>query len=522
MQQNRYEWLNKPPQSYWLTPSDQPGHPSLEQDIDAEVAVVGGGLAGITTAYLLMREGLRPVLLEADRLLFGTTGHTTGKITSQHDLVYDRLMTQIGREKARQYAFANESAIHEMERIVGELAIDCDFMKQSAYIYTQCEETIDKISKEVKAAIDCGIQAEYIEKIPFSIKIRAGVRFDGQAQFHPRKYALALADALRRGGCPIYENTRVVDIESDEAGYVLTTGEGKRVKAGKVVIASHYPFYNKHALYFARIYVERSYLLAARVKEPYPGGMYLSADDPPRTIRCQPSAEGMLTILGGENHKAGQSPDTMAHYRAIVDFAMEHFTVEDIPYFWSAQDCITLDEIPYAGLYASDMPDLYVMTGFRKWGMTNSTAAAMLVRDLIVHGRCDWKDVYRPSRVNLAASAKNAVVENANVAAKLMEGKLETLPDDVDVPRGCGKIVDHDGYRAGAYRDMDGKLHVVDTTCTHMGCEVEWNSAEKSWDCPCHGSRFDIDGNVIEGPAVRALNSGKSLNTVEKLVKDEY
>jgi glycine/D-amino acid oxidase-like deaminating enzyme/nitrite reductase/ring-hydroxylating ferredoxin subunit len=522
MQDNRYAWLQKPPQSYWLTPPEQKEYPALQGDIRAEVAVVGGGLAGITAAYLLMREGVRPVLLEADRILFGTTGHTTGKITSQHDLIYDKLQTQVGREQARQYAAANEAAIAEIARIVGEHKIDCDFAREPAYVYAEKEENIETIDNEVKAALDCGIRAEYVEKIPFSIAIKAAVRFDGQARFHPRKYALALAEELTRGGCPIYERTRVVGLEDGRDGYVLTTGSGPQVTAKKVVIASHYPFYNKHALYFARIYVERSYLLAVKAKEPYPGGMYISLEDPVRSLRCQPAAEGMLTLVGGENHKAGQSPDTRAHYRALVDFAAEHFTVEDIPFYWSAQDCMTLDDIPYAGQYASDKPGLYVATGFKKWGMTNSTASAMLIRDLIVRGCSDWEEVYGPSRINLVASAKNAVVENANVASNLLEGKLAPLPEEVDVERGGGKIVEHDGHRAGAYRDMDGKLHVVDTTCTHMGCEVNWNSAEKSWDCPCHGSRFDVDGNVIEGPAVRALNRGKSLNTIEKLVKDEY
>lgn len=517
-----YSCLDRPTQSYWLTSSEQKNYPKLTKDIRADIVIIGGGIAGITTAYLLMREGLKPVVLEADRILFGTTGHTTAKITSQHDLIYDKIRKKIGQEQARQYAAANEAAIAKIAHIVDELKIDCDFEHQSAYVYTEKDETIQTINDEVQAAVDCGIKAEYVEKIPFSIDIKAAIRFEGQAQFHPRKYLLALADALKKAECAIYEQTRVVDLESDNGGYRLTTGDGKRIKADRVIIASHYPFFNKHALYFARLYVERSYLIAIRAKEPFPGGMYINADDPVRSLRCQPSEQGVLTLIGGESHKAGQSTDTQAHYRALLDFATQHFTVEDVPYHWSAQDCITLDDIPYSGLYASDLPNLYIATGFRKWGMTNSTASAMLIRDLIVHGKSDWEDVYQPSRINLAVSARTAIVENANVGVNLLEGKLAVLPEDVDVNPGEGKIVEHEGHRAGAYRDMDGNLHVVDTTCTHMGCEVNWNSAEKSWDCPCHGSRFDIDGNVIEGPAIRALNCGKSLNTVAKLLKDEY
>ena len=522
MLNNKYSWLEKPSQSYWLTPADQKKYPKLKDDIKTDVVIVGGGITGITTAYLLMCEGLKPIVVEADRILFGTTGHTTAKITSQHDLIYSKLQKTIGNEFARQYAEANESAIAQITKIVGDLSIDCDFMHQSSYVYTEKDYTIETINEEVQAALDCGIKAEYVEEIPFSIDIKAAVRFDGQAQFHPRKYLLALADALEKTDCQIFERTTVVDLEEHDGNYTLTTGDDKHIQADTVVIASHYPFFNKHALYFARLYVERSYLMAVRAKEPYPGGMYISADDPVRSLRCQPSAEGMLTLIGGESHKTGQSEDTLAHYRALADFATEHFTVEDIPYFWSAQDCITLDDIPYSGQYSSDKPNLYIATGYRKWGMTNSTASAMLIRDLIVHGRSAWGEVFNPSRTNLAASVRSAIVENANVAVNLLEGKFASIPDDVEIARGEGTVFEHEGRRAGAYRDMDGNLHIVDTTCTHMGCEVNWNSAEKSWDCPCHGSRFDVDGNVIEGPAIRGLNSGKSVNTIEKLIKDEY
>ena len=519
---NNYRFLREPSQSYWLTPSDQPSFPVLKSGRKADLVIIGGGIAGITLAYLLKQAGIDTLLLEADRLVFGTTGHTTAKITSQHELIYDKLINKVGWEQAQQYADANEAAIHEIEGIVAALSIDCDLKPQHAVIYTEREKNIEKIDKEVKAAIDLGIKAEYIEKIPFSIPIKAGVRFEGQAQFHPRKYLLGLVDHIAGHGCTIHEHTKVVDIESTPDGYELKTGNGAKVRAERVVIASHYPFFNKHGLYFARLYVERSYILAIQAKEQYPGGMYINAEEPTRSLRSQASADGELILVGGENHKSGQSEDTLRHYRALADFADQHFSVQDIPFHWSTQDCMTLDGIPYTGHYTSETPNLYVTTGYGKWGMTNSMASAMILRDLIVHGRSDWQGVYSSSRFNVTASMKNVLVENANVAANLLEGKLSPLPDSVDIKPGEAKIIDIDGHRAGAYRDKDGHVHVVDTTCTHMGCEVNWNSAEKSWDCPCHGSRFDIYGKVIEGPALRNLNSGKSVNTVEKLVKDEF
>ena len=522
MQNDLYDILKKEPQSYWLTPPEQPGYEALKGDLSAEVAIVGGGIAGITLAYLLYKEGLRPVVLEANRILFGTTGHTTAKITAQHDLIYDKITAQFNKDFAQQYATANESAIREIEKTVRALDIDCDFEPQSAFVFAREEGNIRKIRDEVKAASELGIKAEYVESIPFGIPIKAGIRFDHQAQFHPRKYLLALAKYIVEKGCSIYERSPVVDLEENDGAYTLKTADGGKVRAQTVVIASHYPFFNKAGMYFARLYVERSYLIAIRAREEYPGGMYISLEVPIHSLRSQRSGQGMLTLVGGAAHKSGQCEDTRQNYRSLIDFATKHFTVEDIPFHWSAQDCMTLDGIPYAGHFTSDTPNLYVATGFGKWGMTNATASAMLIRDLITRGRSEWEDVYDPSRFDLASSIKNMVVENANVAVNLVKGKLEPLPEDMDLAPGEGKVVNRDGRRVGVFKDDDGSLHVVDTTCTHMGCELNWNSAEKSWDCPCHGSRFTYDGEIIEGPAVRPLNSGKSVNTIEKLIKDEF
>lgn len=519
---NQYDCLNRLPYSFWLTPPEQPGYPALKQDMKADVVIVGGGITGITLAYLLLKEGIRPVILEADRILFGTTGHTTAKITSQHNLIYDKIRTKFSLDHAQQYATANETAIREIEKIVSDLHIDCDFEQQSAYVYTQEDQNIQKICDEVKTASQLGIRAEYIESIPFNIPIKAGVRFDNQAQFHPRKYLLALAKYLTEKGCSIYERSRVIDLEETAGTYTLKTGNGSQIQAQRVIIASHYPFFNKAGFYFARIYVERSYVLAVKTREEYPGGMYINVEEPTRSLRSQPSDQGRLTLVGGGNHKSGQAEDTRQYYRELVDFATKHFTVEDIPFHWSTQDCMTLDGIPYAGHFTSDTPNLYVATGFGKWGMTNSMASAMLIRDLIVQGHCEWEEVYSPSRFVLSASIKNLFAENTNVAVNLIKGKLSPLPKDINLQIGECQVFKNDGYRAGAYKDSEGKLHVVDTTCTHMGCEVNWNSAEKSWDCPCHGSRFNYDGEVIEGPALRSLNAGKSVNTIEKLVEDEF
>lgn len=514
--------FNNLPQSYWIASTPAYNYSALEEDIKVHIAIVGGGIAGISCAYLLSKEGEKPVILEADHILQGTTGHTTAKITSQHDLIYDKIKNQMSFEFAQEYAIANEFSIHLIEKISNELNIDCDLQSESAYVYTNRDEYIEKINKEAETAESLGIKAAVIDKIPFNIPIKAALRFDNQAQFHPRKYLLKLAEEIIKNGCGIYEQTRAVHMEKNNDSYIITTGQGKKVTSDIVIIASHYPFYNKKGMYFTRIYTERSYVLAVKSKEKYPGGMYLSYEDPGRSLRSIKTDNGELIMIGGESHKTGQGEDTTKHYQTLAEFADNIFTVEDIPYRWSAQDCMPLDDLPYAGRYSPDTPNLYIATGFKKWGMTNSTASAMILKDLILKGESSWQDVYNPSRSTILAQTKNFIVENLNVAGQLIDGKLATKPDDTEIKTGEGKVILKDGKRVGAYRDEKDNMHFVNTTCTHMGCELNWNSAERTWDCPCHGSRFSVDGNIIEGPAVRTLKDDKDTNTIQKLFKENF
>lgn len=517
----KQEILTKPPQSYWMASTPETNYPILQKDLKVDVAIIGGGITGILCAYLLSNKGLNIAIFEADHILQGTTGHTTAKITSQHGLIYSKIKNQISEEFAKQYADANESAIRMYKKIANELNIQCDLVPQSAYIYTLQDQYISKIKDEATIADSLGIKATYLEELPLPFTVKAAVRFDDQAQFHPLKFLLPLAKEIANSGNQIFERTRIIDIE-DQSDYVLMTDQGKKVTAEKLIIASHYPFYNKPGLYFTRIYPERSYVVAINAKENYPGGMYITAEEPGRSIRSQSSDDGQLIFVGGEHHKTGQGDDTIKHYEALVDYANETFTVEGIPYRWSTQDCMTLDGIPYVGHYTSDTPNMYIATGYGKWGMTNSMTSAMLLRDLIIDGKSPWQDVYNPSRQTIVASAKNFVVENLNVADKLIKGKILPLPKDTDIQSGEGEVIEANGQRAGVYRDEQGTLHIVDTTCTHMGCEVNWNSAEKSWDCPCHGSRFTYEGEVIEGPALRPLDIHHDVNTIEKLLKDDF
>lgn len=490
---------------YWIESSPGEKYPLLDRDVKVDTAIIGGGLVGITAAYLLSRQGIKTAVIEADRILNGTTGHTTAKITSQHSLIYARLKTQFNNDLARQYAEANQSAIDTIASIIKENSIDCDFERRPAYVYTQSEKYIKDIEDEADAASSLGISASYEQEVPLPFQVKAALRFDDQAQFHPLKYLHVLARKLTEKDGSIFENTAAVDIEKNH-GYTVLTRNGKKIEADKVIIASHYPFFDGGGLYFSRIHQEKSYVTAVRIEEEFPEGMFISAEDPTRSLRSQKDGEGVLVLVGGEHHKSGQDCKTNSHYENLLNFAKETFKVKDVVYRWSTQDCMTIDGLPYTGNLTPRSPHLYVATGFGKWGMTNGTASAMILKDLIINGDSPWAEVYNPNRGTTMDGLKTFVIQNLDVAKNWFAGKLQPMLENTEIETGSVKLIEVDGKKIGAYRDDQGTLHMVDTTCTHLGCELQWNAAERTWDCPCHGSRFSYDGNIVEGPAINCLH----------------
>lgn len=498
--------FENPPQPYWLASADSTDYPALDKDIRVDVAIVGGGIVGITAGYLLKKENVKVAILEADRIVQGTTGHTTAKITSQHSLIYSNMIKHLGREKAQQYADANEYAIDFIEELVREKKIDCDFSRQAAYVYTQSDDYVQKIQKEVEAASSLGIKAFYMEEIPLPFKVKAAERFDNQAQFHPRKYLLALAKEIPGDGSYIFEHTRAVDFHEDHPNTVITE-DGHKVLAENVMIASHFPAYGGSGYYFARMHPIRSYAVGVKIKEEYPGGMYITAEDPGRSLRSTPYEGGDLIIVGGEHHKTGQGPNTNIHYKNLMEFAKETYDVTDILFRWSTQDYTTLDDVPYVGKITAKSPGVYVATGFKKWGMTNGTASAILLKDLIVKGDSPWAPVYDPARFEGDPMIKNFAVDNMDVAKHFIGDKLKPAPGDTGIAPGEARVMVRDGKKVGIFKDKKDKIHAVSITCTHMGCDLAWNAAELSWDCPCHGSRFTYEGDIIEGPALKSLRT---------------
>ncbi|MNJ47793.1 Cytochrome b6-f complex iron-sulfur subunit 1 [compost metagenome] len=329
-----------------------------------------------------------------------------------------------------------------------------------------------------------------------------------QAQFHPLQYLRTLVEYVTSHGGTLYENTTLEDaaVNTGNGRRQLTTENGYKITCKYAISASHFPFYDGSGFYFTRLYAERSYVVAIEPEIPLEQGMYINCGSPKRSLRSALLNGEQVILVGGESHKTGKGECTFKHYEELEKFGGKLFGAKRIPYRWSTQDLITLDEVPYIGTITADEDHVLVATGFAKWGMTNGTAAALMFRDLIMGHGNKYTDLYKPSRFKANPGIKNFAVQNADVAKEWVSGKVEMIQRRAEQLKADeGGVVRHLGKRAGGYKDAEGRLYIVDTTCTHLGCEVEWNDAERSWDCPCHGSRFNYKGEVLEGPATENL-----------------
>ncbi|MGZ8161359.1 MAG: FAD-dependent oxidoreductase [Methylobacter sp.] len=505
---NNYHSLPGKPISLWLDTTPETDFPSLKNNLAVDIAIIGGGLAGLTAATLLKAQGKTVAVIEAVRIVHGVTGYTTAKITSLHTLIYDHLIRHFGEEKARAYADANQAAIERIARFVQEKQIDCDFIRTEAYTYTESWSQVEQIRAEVNSALKLGLPASFTDNTPLPFPVKGAVRFDNQAQFHPRKYLLALAQEIPGEGSFIFEGTRVIDLSEDES--CLVTTERGTISAQDVIIASHFPF-NDKTLYASRLHPFRSYVLGVRLQDPVPRGMFISTD-PAYSLRSHPVEDGELLLVGGEKHTAGQGGDTVARYQRLEQWARAHFAVKSVAYRWSTQDNRTVDHVPYIGRSTPLSKHVYVATGFGGWGMTNSTVAGMLLSDLILDRINPWAEVYDPNRLNLE-SVPEFVKQTADIVSHFISDRMpEEDAGSISIAPGEGKVVNTAEGNIALYKSEEGILTTLSPICTHMGCVVHWNPAEKSWDCPCHGSRFAADGKVIHGPAITDLEEIMEVN----------
>ena len=471
-------------------------------DVRADVAVVGAGIVGLTTALLLRRTGLEIVVLEANEIAAGATAHSTVKVTVGHGLIYSELRDLYGQDTAAAYLRANEVGMTTLRGLVGELGIDCDLEERRHVIYAEDEASFQRVQVEAEVERELGLPVELLEETDLPFPVAGALALAGQAQFHPRRYLSGLAAAFVAAGGVLHDRTPVLELEGTSDPVLRTAGGS--VAADHVVLATGMPIADRK-LFFAKVFPRREYAVAGAVDAASSlADTYYSAGSPTRSLRMAEEDGEHLVVVVGESHKTGEEPYTEARYAALTSWLEDRFPIRGIRYRWSTQDYDSMDSLPYAGYAGSG--NVLAATGFGGWGMTNGTAAASALAGLVVGRPEAWAEVYDTGRHHPVAAAPAFVKENVKVAKHWIGDRFSTDAVDIrDLGRGEAAVTEVDGDAVACFRDEGGAVHAVSATCTHLGCIVEWNGAERSWDCPCHGSRFDIDGGVLQAPATEPL-----------------
>jgi glycine/D-amino acid oxidase-like deaminating enzyme/nitrite reductase/ring-hydroxylating ferredoxin subunit len=492
--------------SFWVGTTPETDYPALADSLNVDVAVVGAGITGITAAVLLKRAGKTVALLESRRIVHGATGYTTAKVTSGHGLGYTKIREAFGEDGARIYAEANQAALDRIAQLVEEDGIDCDFERKHNYAYAEDAEQRAQVEQEVEVERAAGLPASLVDETPLPFPVSAAVRLENQAQFHPRKYLLALAATLPGDGSHVFEHSRVQTVKHGEPCEVIT--DAGVVRARDVVVATHLPILDR-GLFFARTYPHRSYAICARIDPAEaPDGMFINAGTPTRSVRTIPDDERLYLNVGGNGHKVAEEDDTPVRYDQLEEFLREHWPdAGEVEYRWSTQDYMPPDQVPYVGRVSRRSHHAYTATGFNKWGMTNGTAAAMIIADAILGRANPWAELFDAQRLPRRSSLGKLLKENVSVGVRFVADRIR--PGDKasidDVRPGEGAIVGGRGRKTAVYRDEDGTVHELSPVCGHLYCHVHWNPAERSWDCPCHGSRYAADGRAIQGPTTKDL-----------------
>lgn len=533
--------------SYWInSEKNKEKYNKLEKNIETDICIIGGGITGISTAYYLTKENLKVTVLDMGKIGFQTTGNSTAKITSQHGLFYKYLKDSKGEDFARLYYDANEDAIKNIKKIVEKENIECDLECQSAYVLAANREEVQKVKDEVEVVRGFGGHAEYLEREDIDKNLLilnplAAIRFKNQAQFNSYKYTIELAKICKNLGANIYENTKVVDVRDEKDYYYLETEDGYKIKAKYLVITTKYPIINIPGFYFMKMYQSTSYGISIPVKEKLFDGMYITSTNPKVSLRMAKVNNDIIKdvvdgdienyteqekenrkqvkekqnskidneyvlIVVGADHKTGEKTDLSNSYKKLENIAKQIYPQGKVENYWNTEDCITLDKIPYIGKYSSMWENAYVATGFNKWGITTSNIAANIITDMIIGRKNRYEDIFVSTRVEPVKNRQEVGNMIKETVSSLVLKKFElTESEQASLKNEEGKIIEIEGEKVGAYKDKEGKIYTIVPKCAHLGCELSWNNLDKTWDCPCHGSRYDYTGKMLYGPTVKDL-----------------
>lgn len=457
--------------SYWNKDRENREFPKLKKDIDVDVCIIGGGITGVSVAYYLANRGIEVAVLEKDKLCSGTTGGSTGKVTSQHGLIYKYLKDTNGKEFAKKYFDANEEAKENIKKIVNKEKIECDLEIKNAYVYTENEKEIQSIKEEIEYTKKLDIPSKFVSKIDLPIDIYGGICFENQAQIDPVKYTYGLANAILRNSGQIYENSKAIDVIQDDEKYNIIT-KGGNVKAEYLVITTRYPIIKFPGYYFLKMYQSTSYGIVVDTHTDLNfDGFYINQEIPTHSFRTVKNGDKNLLLAIGYDYKTGSEiiGNPFDYLKAKVK---KMYPDSEVVSSWTAEDCISLDKIPYIGDFSDIMDNCYVATGFNKWGITTSNIAAKIITDKILGNNNEYEEIFESSRLG--------IIKNKDE----MMNMIKEAGEGIIIERIKGKPT---------------------PTCTHLGCKLSWNPLEEIWECPCHGSKFSKRGFVIDGPANKDL-----------------
>ena len=487
--------------SLWIDTTPSTNYHALEGEVSADVVIVGGGITGITAAYLLAKAGKSVVLVEKDRLAMAETGHTTAHIVESTDADYGDLIKDHGEDGARLNTEAIRASMNLIRALVDELKIDCGFKAVEGYLYTEEEKDREYLQREQENLRRAGVETEWTDSVPLPFPTIGGLHYRNQYTFHIREYLLVVASAAVKHGAIVYENSLVNDVQPG----IVKTANGQ-VRAKHVLLATHVPI-NDRGVIWAKMHETRTYVVAAPI-EPgrVPDALFWDTMFPYHYTRLLETDDGLYLIVGGEDRDLGKEDNDESRYEALEEYCRTRFGVTSFSHRWSGQINEPADVLPFIGK-SSHGENVWMATGYSGTGMTFGTLAAMMLSDFALERENPYAKLYDPGRTKVVSVLENIVTKGKVIPKRLFEKitdrDVETHSLD-DVPEGEGKIVSLDGKKCAAAR-IDGELRMLDPTCTHMGCTVAWNSAEKSWDCPCHGSRFDTRGAILNGPATTPL-----------------